>query len=98
VLAIVNKLTVTGDHDEFIKLLSEITGYMKSQPGFRNHHLYHSLKDPSVYIETGEWETKEAHQKALGGEGFQSRVGLLLKHATADIDFLEPVDSPVAAH
>jgi heme-degrading monooxygenase HmoA len=98
VLAIVNKLTVTGDHAEFARLLSEITGYMKSQPGFRNHHLYHSLKDPNVYIETGEWESKEAHQNALAGKGFQSRVGQLLKHAAADVDFLEPVDSPVAAH
>jgi heme-degrading monooxygenase HmoA len=97
VLAIVNKLTVTGDQAEFARLLSEITGYMKSQPGFRNHRLYHSLKDPNVYIETGEWDSKEDHQKALSGSGFQERVGQLLKHATADVDFLVPVGSPVAA-
>jgi heme-degrading monooxygenase HmoA len=95
---IINKLTITGDEAEFERLLSEITGHMKSQPGFRNHSLFRSLKDPKVFIETGEWATREDHQKALSGGGFQERVGLLLKHASAEIEFCVPAEEFTPSH
>ncbi|MER7768342.1 antibiotic biosynthesis monooxygenase family protein [Kitasatospora sp. NPDC096140] len=85
-LTIVNKLTVTGDRAEFERLLGEITGYMKSRPGFVSHTLYKSLKDENVLIETGTWESREAHAAALQGAGFRDRVGLLMKHATAEFE------------
>lgn len=91
VVTFVNRFTVTGDEDEFKRLLSEVTGYMKRQPGFLSYQLYRSMQDPKVYVETGEWQDSAAHQNALRGNEFQQIVQQLVQHASARIDICEPV-------
>ncbi|MET8155763.1 AMP-binding protein [Sphaerisporangium sp. NPDC005289] len=92
VVTIINKLTVTGDPIEFEQLLGKISGYMKSRPGFVSHRLYRSLKDPNVFVETGEWEDMASHQQAVMGSGFQEVLPELIKHAKAEIDLYQTVE------
>jgi heme-degrading monooxygenase HmoA len=49
---LINKFTVTGDADEFHRVILQVNKYMSAQPGFRWHRLYQSVTDPNVYIET----------------------------------------------
>ncbi|WP_432158443.1 MULTISPECIES: AMP-binding protein [unclassified Streptomyces] len=80
----VNRFTVTGDPEEFERLLGKITDYMAGQPGFRSYRLYRSVKDPAVYVETAEWADAAAHQQAIGGEGFRGPVMEVMKLAQAE--------------
>lgn len=80
----VNRFTVTGDADEFERLLGKITDYMAGQPGFRSYQLYRSVKEAGVYVETAEWDDAAAHQKAVGGDGFRGPVMEVMKLAKAE--------------
>lgn len=85
-VTVINRLTVTGDEDEFLRILTEITDYMKGRPGFVRHHLYRSVRNPEVFVEMGEWADAADHQAAMKGEEFASRVQELVKHASAEPD------------
>lgn len=80
----INRYTVTGDVDEFRRLLARLSSYMREQPGFAAHRLYRSARDERTFVEVAEWTDASAHRKALAGEGFQGPVAELRKHATAD--------------
>lgn len=80
----INRFTVTGDTEEFERILGEINAYMSAQPGFRRHRLYRSVKDPNVYVETAEWESAELHREALRGEGFLVGIKKVMAHASAE--------------
>ncbi|SEG93572.1 Acyl-CoA synthetase (AMP-forming)/AMP-acid ligase II [Actinacidiphila yanglinensis] len=80
----VNRFTVTGDAEEFERLLGKITDYMAGQPGFRSYKLYRSVQDRNVYVETAEWDDAAAHQKAVSGDGFRGPVMEIMKLAKAE--------------
>ncbi|MGK3940222.1 AMP-binding protein [Streptomyces caeruleatus] len=80
----VNRFTVSGDTEEFERLLGKITDYMAEQPGFRTYHLYRSVQDPQVYVETAEWTDGAAHQQAVAGDGFRGPVMEIMKLARAE--------------
>lgn len=80
----VNRFTLTGDRDEFERLLEKITDYMAAQPGFRSYQLNRSAQDPAVYVEVAEWDGPEDHKRAVGGEGFRGPVMEVMKLAQAE--------------
>lgn len=80
----VNRFTVTGDTEEFERLLDKITDYMAEQPGFRSYRLYRSVGAPNIYVETAEWADAAAHRAAVGGEGFRGPVAEIKKLAQAE--------------
>ena len=80
----VNRFTVTGDTEEFERLLGKITDHMAAQPGFRGYRLYRSAQDPTVYVETAEWTDGAAHKQAIGGDGFRGPVMEVMKLAKAE--------------
>ncbi|MGK5550309.1 AMP-binding protein [Actinomadura kijaniata] len=80
----INKFTVTGDVEEFHRVLGVINEYINEQPGFRAHRLYQSTTDPRVYVETSEWEDAAAHRQATSGEEFLTHVKQIMRLATAD--------------
>ncbi|GHE92558.1 hypothetical protein GCM10018785_68430 [Streptomyces longispororuber] len=80
----INRYTVTGDVEEFRRLLGMLSAYMREQPGFAAHRLYRSARDERTFVEIAEWTDPEAHRAALAGEGFQGPVAELRKLATAD--------------
>jgi long-chain acyl-CoA synthetase len=90
-VTIINRLTVTGDEAEFLRILSEITAYMKSQPGFVGHHLYRSIRNPNVFIETGQWKDAADHQAAMKGPEFGKAIQQIIQHASAEPDLFEEV-------
>lgn len=87
VFNLINKLTVTGDIEEFERLITEFIEHLTTQPGFRSHRLYQATRDPKVYYEVLEWNGEAAHKQATAGKGFTDRVQGVLKHADADADF-----------
>ncbi|MEV4636654.1 antibiotic biosynthesis monooxygenase family protein [Actinoplanes sp. NPDC049548] len=95
-LTMVNQIKVTGDPEAFRKALAALSTYMKAQPGFLSHRLYRSTRNPNSYFETAEWTDGVTHQQALTTDTFRELVGELLKHATADPDFVDLVESDEA--
>lgn len=81
---LINRFTVTGDTEEFENVLEGLTGFMIKQPGFRTHRLYHSNKDPQIYVEISEWDDPTGHRAAMGSEDFRGWVQKLMKLTTAD--------------
>ncbi|WP_199510893.1 AMP-binding protein [Nucisporomicrobium flavum] len=81
---LINRFTVTGDNKEFEETLEGMTAFMTSHAGFRSHKLYHSAKDPQIYVEISEWDDPSGHRQAMGSEEFKGWVGRLMKLATAD--------------
>ncbi|MCX5199458.1 antibiotic biosynthesis monooxygenase [Streptomyces sp. NBC_00249] len=80
----INRYTVTGDIEEFRRLLGQLSAHMRAQPGFHSHQLYRSARDERTYVELAEWTDPDSHRQALAGEGFQGPVAELRKLATAD--------------
>jgi heme-degrading monooxygenase HmoA len=70
----VNKMTVNGDIDEFLKIKQSLTEFMSAQPGYRNSWTLHHLSRDDVFIEMAEWDDAASHQAAVRSEEFQSRV------------------------
>jgi heme-degrading monooxygenase HmoA len=85
-VTVINRLKVTGDEAEFLRILGEITDYMKGRPGFVGHHLYRSVRNPEVFVEMGEWKDAADHQAAMRNAEFTDRVKELVKHASAEPD------------
>jgi quinol monooxygenase YgiN len=90
-VTLVNKLTVTGDIDEFTRILDRLTEYMRSQPGYLSSELLRSVRNPAVWVEVARWETAEAHKAAVTSENFRERVAGLGALATVDPDIYELV-------
>ncbi|HEY8533038.1 MAG TPA: antibiotic biosynthesis monooxygenase family protein [Micromonospora sp.] len=90
---VINRLTVTGDTEEFERILGKITEYMSAQPGFLGHTLYRSQRNPKVYVEIAHWASAEQHRAAMQGEGFRSQVKLLGAHAIPEPDVFVEVES-----
>ncbi|MFE3323240.1 antibiotic biosynthesis monooxygenase family protein [Streptomyces sp. NPDC059176] len=95
---VINRLRLTGDREEFERLLGSMTAYMKSRPGFVSHRLYRSARNPEVYVELAEWRDAADHQAALRSQEFQAHIPQLMKHAEAEPDVFEPVVDGVAGH
>ncbi|MYW97965.1 antibiotic biosynthesis monooxygenase [Amycolatopsis rubida] len=70
----VNRYTVSGDAEEFDRLLREVNRHMSAQPGFHVYRLYRSESEPKVYLETSQWETAEQHRAAMTQDGFWGPV------------------------
>ncbi|WP_433170037.1 antibiotic biosynthesis monooxygenase family protein [Actinoallomurus sp. CA-150999] len=88
---VINRLKVTGDREKFEEILSGITAYMKSQPGYLGHELFRSTDGGDTYIEIARWSDAGAHRKAMEGAGFWERVRELTAHASAEPGLFEPV-------
>jgi len=93
VATVINRLTVTGDAEEFERILGKITEYMSAQPGFLGHTLYRSRRNPKVYVEIAHWASAEQHRAAMQGDGFRSQVKLLGAHAVPEPDVFVEVES-----
>ena len=90
-VTVINKLTVHGRPEEFERIISAITAYMRQQPGFCSHRLYRSRNRDNVYIETAEWADADAHRAAMQGGGFRDRVKELGGVASAEPDVFDTV-------
>jgi long-chain acyl-CoA synthetase len=90
-VTVINRLTVTGDEAEFMRVLAQITDYMKRQPGFTGHQLYRSARNPNVFVEMGEWKDAADHQAAMRGEEFATHIKEIVKHATAEPDLFQQI-------
>lgn len=80
----IDRMTVTGDVEEFERALAEISEYMAGQPGFRSHQLYQSASDPKVYVEIAHWQDAAAHKQATSTDGFRAPLQRVIKNATVD--------------
>ncbi|GAA2677161.1 antibiotic biosynthesis monooxygenase family protein [Actinoplanes palleronii] len=80
----IDRMTVTGDVEEFERALAQISDHMARQPGFRSHQLYQSAGDPKVYVEIAHWQDAAAHRTATGSEGFRTPLQQVIKNATVD--------------
>lgn len=80
----VNRYTVSGDAEEFDRLLLEVNQHMSAQAGFRVYRLYRSESEPEVYLETSQWETVEQHRAAMAQDGFWGPVKKIGKIATVE--------------
>lgn len=78
-----NTFTVTGDPEEFEKVVARLTAWMTGQPGFVRSRFCRSLKDPKVYFEVAEWEDAADHANASGSPAFKELIPELMKVATA---------------
>jgi heme-degrading monooxygenase HmoA len=90
-VTLVNKLTATGDIDEFTRILERLTEYMRAQPGYVSSELLRSVRNPAVYVEIARWETADAHRAAVTSDGFRQRVAGLGAVATVDPDVYDAV-------
>ncbi|UQU67667.1 antibiotic biosynthesis monooxygenase [Couchioplanes caeruleus] len=90
-VTLVNKFTVTGDDNEFRRVLSEISAYMRDQPGYLDHQLLRSLRRPDVYVETAVWADAQSHRNAVQSEEFRERVKQMAGLATPDADLYAEV-------
>ncbi|MEU1752734.1 AMP-binding protein [Micromonospora matsumotoense] len=84
VFVFIDRMTVTGDVEEFERALTQISEHMAQQPGFRSHQLYQSADDPKVYVEIAHWQDAAAHRRATGTEGFRTPLQQVIKNATVD--------------
>ncbi|MFI1913939.1 antibiotic biosynthesis monooxygenase family protein [Nocardia sp. NPDC020380] len=89
---VINRLTVTGDTSEFEQILGDITKYMRTQPGFVEHRLCRSLRNPAIYVEMARWTDAESHRNAMQHEVFHGYVRKLSALATAEPDVFRDVD------
>jgi heme-degrading monooxygenase HmoA len=89
---VINRLKLTGDREEFERILGAMTAYMKRQPGFLSHRLYRSLRNPDVYVELAEWRDASDHQQAMQSQEFRDRIPQIMKHAEAQPDVLETLE------
>lgn len=84
VFIFIDRMTVTGDVEEFEQALAQISEYMAQQPGFRSHQLYQSADDPKVYMEIAHWQDAAAHRQATSTEGFRTPLQQVIKNARVD--------------
>ena len=73
-ITLINKVTVTGDPEEFQRVHAELAEHMRVQPGARRFQLLRSPQDPAVYVEVAEWESRDHHKAALDGPGFMDKA------------------------
>ncbi|MFI6346444.1 antibiotic biosynthesis monooxygenase family protein [Streptomyces sp. NPDC050560] len=95
---VINRLRLTGDRDEFERLLGSMTTFMKGRPGFVSHRLYRSARNPDVYVELAEWRDASDHRQAMQSPEFQAHIPRLMKHAEAEPDVFEAVEEGTADH
>jgi quinol monooxygenase YgiN len=88
---LINKMTVTGDRDEFLRITEALTDYMRRQPGYIRYQLLHSLRNENSYVEVALWDKPEFHLRAVQSEGFRERVRGLGAVATVDPDLYEVI-------
>lgn len=93
----INRFTVSGDVEEFERLLREVNKHMSAQPGFHFHRLYRSEREPNVYVETSEWESPELHKAAMSQDGFWGPVKQIGQLATVEPGAFEVVRESRAA-
>ncbi|MER5538925.1 antibiotic biosynthesis monooxygenase family protein [Streptomyces mirabilis] len=70
----INKLTVNGDIEEFLKIKQSLTEFMSAQPGYRSSSTLRHVGRRHVFIEMAEWDDAASHQAAVRSEEFQARV------------------------
>jgi quinol monooxygenase YgiN len=85
-ITLVNKMTVTGDEEEFHKALDHIGEFMRSQPGHVFYQLLKSVRNPGVYVEYAIWADADAHRSAIQSEEFRTRVKGLAGLAKPEAD------------
>ncbi|MDJ1136893.1 antibiotic biosynthesis monooxygenase family protein [Streptomyces iconiensis] len=92
-MTMINRLTVVeGKEEEFRRVVSDISAYMRAQPGFLGHRLHRSVNRPAVYVETAQWRDAESHRSAMRGEGFRQNVQRLAGLASAEPDIFETLE------
>jgi quinol monooxygenase YgiN len=97
-LTLINEFTVTGDVEEFQKILGEFNAYMSTLPGAGPYRLLRSTRRPEVFVELADWESAEAHQNAVRSEGFLPLVTRLRPLVAKSVpDLYETLREPAAA-
>jgi quinol monooxygenase YgiN len=87
-LTLINEFTVTGDVEEFQRVLGDFNAYMSVLPGAGEYRLLRSTRRPEVFVELADWESVEAHQNAVKSEGFiplVSRLRPLVEKSIPDL-------------
>ncbi|MFD5456887.1 antibiotic biosynthesis monooxygenase family protein [Streptomyces olivaceus] len=80
----INKLTVNGDIEEFLRIKQSMTAFMSAQPGYRGSSTLRQVGQHNVFIEMAEWDDAASHQAALRSEEFRALIKGLSGLATAD--------------
>jgi long-chain acyl-CoA synthetase len=83
-VTLINKFTLKVDSPQFEQVFAASSEFMCHQPGFINHRLVRSLRDPTVYVNIAEWTDAESHQQIVRGPEFQAHVSQLAEVATAE--------------
>lgn len=97
-LTLINEFTVTGDVEEFQRVLGDFNAYMSTMPGSGGYRLLRSIRRPEVFVELADWESPEAHQNAVHSEGFQPLVTRLRPLVEKSIpDLYQTIHEPVVA-
>ncbi|MFI6560816.1 antibiotic biosynthesis monooxygenase family protein [Streptomyces sp. NPDC050534] len=87
----VNKLTVHGDIEEFLRIKRSLTEFMSGQPGYRSSSTLRHLGQRNVFIETAEWDDAASHRTALHSEEFRTLIKGLAGLADAEPGLYEEV-------
>lgn len=88
----VNKLTVNGDIDEFLRIKESLTEFMSAQPGHRSSWTLRHMSQDNIFIELAKWDDAASHQAAVASEEFQSRVRGLGSLASVEPGLYEEVN------
>jgi quinol monooxygenase YgiN len=68
----VNRLTLLGSAAEFEAIYRDIADFMLKQQGLIRYKLVRSTKDPSIYFNLAEWETRESFEQAVADPNFRA--------------------------
>jgi heme-degrading monooxygenase HmoA len=76
-VTLINVFEVPAEHAEtFLAQWRERAQQMNTQPGFRNAAMYQALSSETrfQFVNVAQWDSREAHEKAVASPEFQSRV------------------------
>jgi long-chain acyl-CoA synthetase len=94
---LVNKFTVTGNPDEFERIWTDSSEFMRHQPGFVSFRLVRSVSQPGVYFNIAEWADVAAHERVVRSPAFQSHITELARLAKPEPSMCETVISHASA-
>ncbi|WP_371649731.1 MULTISPECIES: antibiotic biosynthesis monooxygenase [unclassified Streptomyces] len=73
----VNKLTLIGKPEELERIYAHVAEFMEVQPGLIRYQLIRSQKEPGIYFNVAEWDSKESFDTALTEPEFRARLKAL---------------------
>lgn len=91
VLVLINRFTVTGSSEEFVKVFTDTAVFMRNRPGFLGNRLLRSEQDESVYVNIAEWADRESLLSAASSPEMAAHREEIRQFATPDPQMFSPV-------